>query len=423
MRVLISTEIKELPGYTVYNHITNITWISVDALVFHSCTDTDLETVFALGSLPAGVKTIIYINKNIDSLLFNLVKGIKGYVYNDEAFLADKDSLDFLIENAGSIGMEVESASADVAAIEEFVDAVTNGDSASVTRLMSNPNWLDTLQVTLNNMTTSLAITDQSSTKIVEFVDNVSRHIDSIEAQNKKNAEEIKRIRETVGTLNAKAVGQQALSGNISSPMKYGTYTVPNIIKNVVYIRCFGDVNYLTTFILALQGWLGASRNGKNTPSKVLIARPQFSNYMSRYSKIAKITNQSAGMLDIKKASVFITFEPNKKVMDAFFKDTSIPLFFVLDFMQSDSPLCMGHMLKTFNAYSSPRIYNNLSNDKNKAPLSRSIFSIDGVGDGSQCLVIPYIEEFHTMTDSEKKQSYFKYCRNLYERLWNVIDS
>lgn len=418
MKVVISTTISRIEGYTVYDHIKGITWVNVDTLILHSCKEEQTDLLLALNNLPASVKTIVYINRVIDPLLYAYIQGRNGYIYDDESFITDRDSLDFLLSQLGGLGCEVVSASTELATLQEFAEKLQNDDPAEVYRLLNNKNYMSTVNGVLQSMSTSITLADNTGKQLSGFVAQISSRLSSVEAQQESVMGEIRTLRETVAKLDVKQVGEQSLKQK-GSILSYGTNVVPTLIKRVLYIRCFGDIPYLATFLLTFQAWLGAaaSKKGKNTPSKILIARPQLANYLSRYNKLQKLTPQSVDMLDMSRNNVFVTFEPNKKVMDAFFKDDRIPVYIVLDFMQGEMPLVSGHMVREFNAYSSPRIYNEAAQNNRRAPLSRSIFSIDGL-EGS--ITIPWLDNYHMLNDVEKKAKYYQSCKGLYERLFDV---
>ena len=416
MRILVSRTIKKMQGYIVSDKISGQSWMAVDTLIFHSCVEDEVSFVSALSALPTTVKTLVYINNELDPLYYSIFSGRGAYIYNDETFLTDKDSLDYFISNLGNLGCECQSASTDLGVLETFVNNLTNAKPIDVMRSLNNKNYVATVVSAMQTMSNTLVLTEESAPKLVELTDRLNRHIEVLEEQNKRTSEEIEKLRGMAKSLNAKQVGQSMLQGQ--GAMKFGTYNINPTVKNVVYIRCFGDIPYLTTFLIAFQGWLGAARNGKATASKILIARPGFANYMQRYSEVAKITAQNAGFFDINKSNLYVTFEPNKKVMDAFFK-ADVPIFFVLDFMQSDTPLVSGHMVHTFNGYSSPKIYRAMARDAARTPLTRSFFSRDGAGEPA--FVIPYIEGFSDKGDAERKSAYFKMCKDMYIKFYEII--
>lgn len=413
MRVLINkNNIESITGYVTSQRVSNIVWANVDTIVFHSCIEDEFHLILALNTIPATVKTLIYINDNIDSLLYSTFKGKGGFVYNDMSFLADKGSLDYLVANAGSIGVEVSSASTNLEEVSKFINKLTTSEPDEVNRLVSNQNWVDTLTTIVSDMSTTLAITDQTSEKFVAFVQTVSNHVGALEDQNKVTSDQIQALSLHLKSLTAKQMGQ-AVTGNTA--FKFGTYDISGLVRNVMYIRCYGDVTYLTTFMLAYQAYLGHPK-GKNVASKLLIARPQFSSYMRRYSSMPKLTSAGVQFTDISQSNFYITFEPNKKVLDAFFS-AEVPLFIILDFMQSEVPIVRGHMVKSFGAFSSINAYLNL---ENKPAPQNAIFALDGIND-ARCIVLPRIENFHQMTDSEKKSAYMRNCKERYFSLDKTI--
>ena len=423
-RVIVSNSITAIPGYIVYKSVNDVQWMGVDVFIFNSCVDEDITTVFTLNSMPSGLEKIFYVNNTIDPLLYNLFNGVSNnvYIYNDESLLADRESIDFLVDNAGQMGTEVKSASSDITTIENFIDKLTNSTPKEVSQMFLNKNWVKTLEATVQSMSTSLALTDSSGAKLVDFVDNVNRHITELENNAEKTTQEIHKLKETVNSLTSKQLGASAIAQ--SGPTKYGTYPVPNIIRKVIYVKCYGDVNYLTTFFCAFHYWLKSGPGG-NLNSRILIARPQLSSYMMKYANVAKITSQSAGMMDCKRSFLYVTFEPNKKVLDAFFND-NLNVYFVLDFMQSDTALVSGRSVVTFNAYSSPSLYAGLKSksDKAIAPAFRTIFSMDAPTDdanASKYWIIPRIENFHNAQEVERKSKHFTACKDLYLRMKDIV--
>lgn len=414
MRIIISDTLGAIEGYKVKDSFDGIVWTTVDTLIYHSCSETDIKLTCTLSSIPENVK-IIYINENLDPLIVEIMKGKGATIYKDESFMADKETLDFLVDNVGEMGCEIKDASADIETFNKFFSKIRTSEPDDAVQMLTNPQWVSTLDNVVENLTTNLALSEQSSPQLVTFLDNVNSHILRLEQKTTSTTAELQKLKEKVNSLSPKAVGQQAMSG--AKALSYGTTQVPVVVPSVMYVRCFGDVNYLTTFLIAFQTWISAARGG-NIPARLLVCRPPFANYMTRYSLLAKITPQSLTPLKDNKNNLFVTFEPNKTVLDAFFKEKALPLYFVIDFMQSDSPLIAGHMVKTFNGYSSPRIYREMTDNKMRAPVTRSFFSVDGV---ENSIIIPHIKNWQGLNDVEKRGALFQQCKEIYEKLYGIL--
>jgi hypothetical protein len=411
-RYFISKSHPSINGYLYENSVKNVKILGVDTVVFNDSNDSLVEQVLFLTNLPNTVTTVLYINKNLDPLLLMVAAGIDAVVYDDESFLSEKDDLDFVVEAGGTLGTEVKSSSADIQTLENFAAKLSNSNEAEVSRLLSSDGWIATLNGAVESLKTAIIRTEDSSTRVVEFVDNIQAHIQSLERHNEETGREIAKLRERVQSLNVKSVAPQQTG---SSLLSYGTYDVPNIIKNVGYVRCYGDVRFLTTFFLMYQNFITSGKR-VNVKTNMLIIKPQLTNYTMRYSNFCKIAPVDAQLLDTDVTNIFVTFEPQKKVLDTFF-NSGAGAFIVLDFMQANEALLRGHMVKMFSACASAKMYNTIPN---KTPIGRTFFTMDGVRN-TDCFVIPYIEGFADMDDNAKKGAYYKSCKGLYERFTQIL--
>lgn len=398
-------------GYLHSTTVQNINVVGIDTVVFHSSADDIVAQVLFLTSLPTSVSTVLYVNKAPDSLLTMVMTGIDAIIYDDESYLVDTESLNFLVEAGGDLGTEVKTPTNDMQTLETFISKLGNPNEAEVLRLLSSKGWFATLNNAVNSVKTSIVRADESSTKVVEFVDNIQEHIQVLEKRNEETGREIAKLRERVQSLNVKAPAPLSTGSLLS----YGTYDVSSIIKNVIYVRTFGDIRYLTTFFLMFQNYLASSKR-VNINANMLIVKPQLTNYVERYSSFCRISPVDAQMLDTSQTNVFVTFEPQKKVLDTFF-NAGADAYFVLDFLQAKESLLRGCGVKTFGAYASPKLYETVAN---KTPLNRSFFSIEGVAN-SDCYAIAHIDGFPLMDDTSRKSAYFKNCKELYNKLTEVL--
>lgn len=413
-RYFISKSHPMINGYLHEKSVQKVDIIGVDTVVFNDSDDDSVRQVLFLTNLPNTVKTVIYVNSNPDPLILMVMNGINGIIYDDEDYLIDRENLDFLVEAGGTLGTEIKAPTMDLQVLENFAAKLSTSNEAEVSRLLNTGGWLATLNNTIESLKTSIIRTEDSSTRVVEFVDNIQNHIQTLEKRNEETGMEIAKLRANIKSLaSASKVPQPPISGG--SILSYGTYDVPNIIKNVIYVRCYGDVRFLTTFFLLYQNFITAGKR-VNLKTNMLIIRPQLTNYTTRYSQFCKIAPVDAQLLDTSVTNVFVTFEPQKKVLDTFF-NSGAAAFFVLDFMQANEALLRGHMVKAFGAYTSPKMYETIPN---KTALNRSFFSMDGVKN-SDCFVIPYIPGFPEMDDSSKKAAYYKNCKSLYEKMNAIL--
>lgn len=405
MRVLISTMHNKMGLYKVYKSVCDVKdWSKVDCLVYHSSTDNAMDAIFTFNNLPDSVKTRIYVNSIIDSLIYRTFISINGVVYTDEQFLDDAESLDYLIENAGNLGCEVIDAADNVDKLSECINTVIESDEETRLQLIKNPNWVQTLNGYMENMRGSVQLALRSNEQMREFLRTVDNYISEMHVKQSNTIAEVEKLRKNLEIYTQKQ----------STLHAFGTYKPTVLTKPILYMRCAGDVQYITTFLLCLQQYIKTTKRSK---SKLLIVRTPQYNYLSHYSDFYKLDANTVKYYDAvnNPREVFVTFEPVKTVMDKFFS-LEADFYIVIDFLQNNKPI----LESTANvvdcmAYSSIGYYENTNINTKKIAKNRTFFAQRGV-EGTN--IIPYIAEFeHNMNERQKNTLMFKYTKDIMDNL------
>lgn len=402
MKAIISTTIDgKLGNYRIYKSIKEVDNSKLEVLIYHSSHDSETDLLFALNNLPDTVKIKVYINNTINPIIYNTFMRIHGYVYEDESLLEDSESVDYLCENVGTIGSEVISASDNLDKMVNCISAVMHADEGMLMKLANNNDWRSGLMTVTSEMQNALSLDVRSNEQMREFLNNVSSEMTQLMETHNQTTNEIQKLKQQISTSISK---ENALHA-------FGVYTAPVAIPNVLYIRCIGDVNYLTTFLLSFMYTVKATKRKKG---KLLMLRPSTQVYKMQYKSFYTLEAETLDLIDSRKHQLetFVSYTPVKQVFDKFF---ALPAdyFIVVDFMQTGKPIIKNGMnIKYCLAYSSIGIFNNVPRD-NSVSNNRIFFT--GVGiKGTN--IIPYIADFCTLDSDSKK-------RALYEKTLEITRS
>lgn len=410
MRVLISTAHSKMGLYKVYKSICDVKeWEKVDSLVFHSSVDNAMDVVFTLNNLPDNVKTRIYVNSILDSLVYRTFTSINGVIYTDEQFLDDAESLDYLIDNVGILGCEFNDTENSVNKLSECINTVINSDENTRLQLIQNRNWVQTLNDCMDQTKGAVQIAIQSNVQMRDFLKTVDNYISEMHVRQSTTVAEVEKLRKNLEIYTQKQ----------STLHAFGTYKPVVLTKPIIYIRCIGDINYLTTLMLCFQQFMKTTKQRK---SKLLLVRTQQYNYLARYNEFYRLDTGSVKLYDPVNSprDVFITFEPVKTVMDKFF-GLETDFFIVIDFLQNNKPLIENTANVTdCLAYGSIGYYENTSTNPKKLAPNRLFFTQRGI-EGSN--IIPYISEFdHSLADRQKNMLVFKHAKAIFDNLASFVD-
>lgn len=411
MRVIISTVHKKMALYKVYKsfiEITNEEWAKIDCLVYHSSTDSTMDVIFSLNNLADNVKQRIYINAVLDPLVYRTFTSINGFVYTDEQFLDDAESLDYLIENVGTLGCEVNDTVENLDKLSTCINAVIDADEETRLKLIKNKNWVQTLNGCMEHMNYSLQIAVQSNDHMRSFLRTVDTYITDLHKKQQKAVSDVEKLRANL----------EIITQNQGTLKAFGVYKPTVLTKPILYIRCIGDIPYLITLLLCFQQFVKTTKQKK---SKLLLIRTQQFNYITRYSEFYRLDNNSAKFYDPinNPRSEFVTYEPVKNVMETFFK-LDADFFIVIDYLQNNKPI-IESSANVINclAYSSIGYYENQTINTKRVPANQTFFAQKGITGAN---IIPYIAEIqHDMTIQQKNKLLFTHAKGIMETLVQIL--
>ena len=394
--------------YRVYRSIKDVDWSKVDALIYHDCTDSEVDIVFALNSVPDTLAVKLYVNSTINPILYTTFMRIHGNVYEDESLLEDAESLDYLVENAGSIGNEVSSASDNLERFNSCVDAIKKADEALVRQLVTNKNWVATLNDVAQEMKNALVLDDKSNEYMRTFLNTVKQDIQQLETSQDATDAELTKLRKQIEMMATKDRTLHA----------YGVYKLPVTVGQVLYIRCVGDVSYLTTFC---EYFISTVKVRQHKQGRLLMIRPNTLTYKLQYKDYRTLEPETVALFDAGRAreTCFVTYEPVKQVFDKFFACPA-DFYVVLDYQQTGRNAISSSIAANFKpclAYSSVGMYNK-SEKSVDIPKSRMFFTAIGP-EGTN--VLPYIEGYCAMDNESRKKALWTYTKSIVTTLCTVL--
>ena len=394
--------------YRVFSSVKEIDWSKVEALIYHDCNDSEVDIVFALNSIPDTVAVKVYVNSNINPVLYSTFLRIRGTVYEDESLLEDAESLDYLVDNAGTIGNEVQSASDNLEKLNGCIDAIKKADEAVVQQLINNKNWLETLNDVSQEMTNALVLDDKSNENMREFLNVVKQDIQQLEESQDTTDAELAKLRKQIETLSTK---DRALHA-------YGVYKLPVTVPPVLYIRCVGDVSYLTTFC---EYFISTVKVRQHKQGRLLIIRPSTLVYKLQYRDYHTLEPETVALFDAahSKDTCFVTYEPVKQVFDKFFSCPAT-FYIVIDYQQTGHNAISSGLPANFKpciAYHSVGMYNR-SEHPADIPRNRIFFPTIGL-EGTN--ILPYIEGFCTMDSESRKKALWTNTKNIVSSLTAIL--
>lgn len=400
--LLVSIHNYDLPDIKSVKSLKNTDWSNVDCLIYHSSTDSELDVGLEISRLKGVVPKIIYINQNINPLYYCLFTGLDADIYESEDYLMDASVLQFLQDSYKETGMTIKPPSADLEVLAKGIETITSDNFENIKKLLDNPYWLKTLSTAVVNVEGAMVRNQGVSIGIDEMLSEVAKIVET-----KKQMEE-----NASNELNdaLRLITQMEKKPRPNTPFFFNTYKVPMNSAKVLYIKAYGNCKYLNSFILAYQHYL---RNSKQYSSKLLVALPKLKMNIQRYESVARLAPDSIDMVDMNISDVFITYEPKKIIMDAFFGQPNIQIFIVLDLMLDTDKLIKGHNVHELYALGS------LSDVKrfNLKPER----CLNALTTNKITLLIPHINKYAETNDSVRKQMYFDKCAETFKKIDDII--
>lgn len=376
--------------------IQNIDWSKVSCLIFNSTDDDDLTVLLEVSKL-GGKVNLIYINEDINPLYYSVFHGLNADIYNDESCFSDKDILDFMVSKYGKTGFTVSSALKDFENLSKCIKDILRANESKAKLLVNNDLWVKTLNSAMASMDTTIARSGQTDLDVVKLLGKAQDFVSGLKESNKKITDELNNISKTVEEVYSKGIS--------GVPFVYNTVSVPSATKKVLYIKFYGNCQYLPSFFMAYQHYL---TQHKSLSSKMLIAYPKLPLYIAKYKDLPRLASETVGLISMD-CPVFCTYEPRKKVLDCFFS-TDQDLYIVLDLMFGTELIKGTHVIK-MNAVSGMQDI-----ERFKLKVADTFFSVCAVKGG---WAIPHINGYSDglATETSKRAKYFQSCGDLYKLL------
>lgn len=401
--VVISTQNLDIEGVTILDDLRVLDADNYDGIVFNSSEGSDLELVRYITALANSGKKIVYINSDINSLYYCLFNGIGADIYDSEDFLADYDMLDYLLSNYKSTGMALKAPDGDLDIISNGVMAIVTKTSDEVVKLANNELWLTNINKAVDNLDIALQRNSEVNSEVVSVLNSVTTLLSNFEDNRKSTEKEIIELHKLVADYDKKQ--------RPNTPFMFSSYTVPVTVKKVMYIKTYGSCKYLLSFLSAYQHYL---KMNKQYSSKLLVMQPKLKLHMQKYAhkKIPQLSKDSIGMVNLKSYDFFVTFEPKKTVLDAFFKENT-NLYIVVDMLCGDVML-EGYNVEQFNALSG------ISDiDTYKLKPEKLISSLVGLPNN---IMIPHILKYQDANEQSRRTFYFDRCENSYKLIDKILN-
>lgn len=400
--ILITLNNYELPTIKCSKSFKNIEWEDVDCFIFHSSSDGDIEIVQELNNLKGKVEKVIYVNKNINPLHYCIFTGLEADIYDTEDYLMDEEVLTYLINDYKNTGMTMKPAGNDLETLARSIATISTSSVESLQKLVSNGFWLKTLNTAVSNVDKEIVRASQININVVDMLTESAKLIEELKESHANTSTEIEKLTGVITDMERKT--------RPNTPFMFSTYHVPVTVPRVLYVKAYGHCRYLNSFLLSYQHYL---KMDKQYSSKLIFLVPKLKHQMHRFRDVAiRLAPDSLEIVDFNSSSVFVSFEPKKSVMDAFFGQNNVQIFIVVDLMFGDV-LVDGHMVKKLDAVSG------------FSDIQR--FNLDGkrciipITARSENIQIPHINKYTNSNDATKRSLYFEKCAVSYKKLDNII--
>lgn len=407
--LVVSNVKREYSNFRSVQTLQNIEWTEVDALIFNSSKDTDVDTILELTRACNNVKKIIYINKQINSLFYGFFAGAGGDIYDDESLLEDEESLQFLVDDYKETGMAIKPPNDAFDTISKFIANVSKSKAENLEKLVRDSNILQNLKMSMENVETALVRTDKVNVGMVEMFNKTSEIIDNLQEGQEKTSIEIEKLSQAIENIESKNIG-----GRSMNLFDFPTFQVPNTIPRVLYVKVYSPCIFLNSFLLAYQHYLTMQ---KQKATKFLVCVPKLKQYIKKYEQFTRLATETINQRGIQNNNIFVTHEPKSQVLNAFFNMKS-DIYIVVDMMFGDN-LIAGAKVVQYNAVTG------LSDIKRyNLQAKNCIMPLTGF---SNSLVIPRISQYNMIktadgkqvytNDMQKKTKYFDACAEKYKVL------
>lgn len=342
MRLVVTLDKHYYTDFTVIQSIQNIDWSKVDVLVYHSSEDNDVDTILEVSRAGEHVEKIIYINHEINSLYYALFTGLKADIYDDESFLQDDETLEFLVSEYKNTGLTMKVPN--VEPIAKLLDIIASSSPEALAQKINNDMWRRSLESSINAVENALVRTDEANVNMVEMFNKTSEIIDTLQEGQLRTTEEIEKLSKMLKEIEAKTN-----KGGGSGTIYFPTYQVTNATPKVLHVRVYSPCKFLFSFLTAYQDYL---KMNKQINTKMILAVPKLPQFIKKYEgpEFCRLAVDTLNIRGIENHSLYVTFEPKNQVMSKFFSMRA-DMFIVIDMMFGE-PLVKGARVVTLGAIS-----------------------------------------------------------------------
>lgn len=400
VNVIVTTRDINFRKYKVINSLKSITnWEGVDYLIYNKAVEKIPDVLVALKSIVGKVKGLVYISDRMihdekGDGLYTYFQNNNAYIYTDvEEMLSDEETLDYVMDNLGEVGTELALPN------ESLIDML----GQQVAQLSNGPitqSKLETIDGMVKDLGNKLVIADNASKRMANVLVDIAESLGKLKSKEIASHSKILEL-----STQVEEMANKGTSMSISDYIE--PYDVPPVTRNVVYVKEYGDVGYIASF---LKYYICYLRDIKHLSFKLLILRPNLPIYDKLYSRDKGIYRLDTATLDTAKIEnnrVFVTYEPSKLIFDTYFdkdKTQSVDGYIVLDMTQHNELLIRGHMVTMIGGFTSPSAYMLF---QDKFLPTHAIYSIQGHAKG---IWIPYYNGFEDVPLAYRESSYVKYC-------------
>lgn len=409
MLVIMSTQ--DIPWYEDDNGMLLIdsfsqldSWEDISCFVFHSSRDDDKSSAMSLSGLSAYVEKLIYVYEDMNSLLYFLFRGIGADIYDSLDFLMDQDTFSFITENYKSSQMTVKSPEEDVSVLVKGISNLMTHSPEDIQKMAANKNWLRTLGTAAASVDKMVTDVGGYSSNVVELLKQAKSMIDQLDLNNINLSKEISGIRQTL------AEQDNYKDDKENSLHIYPSYTVPDFVQKVIYVRGVGPTMMLNTLLRFYVEYLNTD---KDVSAKLLLVYPGTKNNKKRYESFKRLDRDSLSFISMSASDVYITYDPKKAILDKFFEQEKAEVFIVYDMMQGSDLITGKKVIKMYGVSG--------ASDRDKFKMEQNmVFSPIVARRGN--LHLQWWPGYAQVSEVQRKSQYYtQYSNSIYQRLNEIL--
>ena len=198
VNLLVTTKEYNLPNITIVDSLLDVDWETVDCLIFNSSIDDSVTTSIELAKIGESVDKIIYINMDINPLLYSIFNGFEADIYDSEDALQDWDILEFMIESYKETGMTMSPLSEEVDILARGITALSTGEKEDIVKLVNNNLWVQNMTNAVESVSRGVARTDDTSIYLLPMLREVKELVDMMEINQEEGAINLQDLTEKI---------------------------------------------------------------------------------------------------------------------------------------------------------------------------------------------------------------------------------